>query len=204
MKRFFYFAARRIIYGLRAWREYFRPVGPLIFKHIRPECVVVAKVRENDIKLLEHFLPSKHASKHRDRLQAQNEGTVEYLIAWYGIPVGYVLIVWDPKDAEPLRELTGLKEGTTYTEDLYVHPAARGKGIGNLLLDTGDERLRERGYRAVLGTVMVSNPEMEGTVLRRGYKPLDSKIYDYHTHYTDKNGRKRTWRTKVRYFKKDL
>ncbi len=204
MKRLFYLAARRILYALRAWREYFRPVGPLVFKHIRPVDVVVARVCENDIKLLDHFLPSKHASKHRDRLREQNEGTVEYLIASYGIPIGYVLVVWNPKDSEPLGELAGLEDGTGYMEDLYIHPAARGKGVGRLLWEAGELRLKEKGYRAVLTTVMRSNPEMESTHLRKGYKPLDSNFYDYHTSYTDVHGRKRTWSTKVKYFKRDL
>jgi ribosomal protein S18 acetylase RimI-like enzyme len=204
MRKPLYAVARRALYTFRAWREYFRPVGPLLFKHMRPADVVVARVGEKDIALLERCLPSKHASKHRDRLQAQKEGTAEYLVAWYGIPIGYILIVWDVNDAEPLRELAGLEEGTTYMEDLYVHPAARGKGIGKLLWDAGDARLRERGYRAVLGTVMLSNPEMEGTHLRRGYRPLDSKIYDYRTRYKNKNGCERVWSTRVRYFIRDL
>ena len=57
---------------------------------------------------------------------------------------------------------------------------------------------------AVLGTVMLSNPEMESTHLRRGYRPLDSKIYDYRTRYKDKNGCERVWSTRVRYFIRNL
>jgi len=204
MKKYLYTAARRILYSLRARREYFRPIGPLVFKHITPEDVVIKKVCEKDIKLLDNLLPSKHFSKHSDRLQAQTDGTVEYLIAWYGVPVGYILAVWDPTDAEPLRQLKGLKEGTSYLEDLYVHPAARGKGVAKRLWDAGDQRLREKGYTAVLGTVMLTNPEMEGTHIRRGYRLLDDNIYDYDTVFKDKNGVTHTWSTKVKYFIRDL
>lgn len=204
MNKYLYAAARRALYRWRAWREYLRPVGPVLFKHLRPEDIVVARADEKDMEEMERVLPSKHASKHRDRLKAQQDGRYEYLVARYGIPVGYILIVWNPNDVEPLRELAGLETGTAYMEDLYIHPAARGKGIGRLLWDAGEERLRERGYRAVLSTVMLSNPEMERTHLRRGCRPLDSKVYDYRESYTDGNGRRRVWSTRVRYFLRDL
>jgi ribosomal protein S18 acetylase RimI-like enzyme len=204
MKRFFYLAARRILYALRVWREYFRPVGPFFFRQLRPIDLDVSPIRETDVALLERFLPSKHTGKHRDRLEAQNRGVVEYLVARYGIPVGYVLVVWDPKNAVRVEELAALPEGTGYMEDLYIHPAARGKGIGRLLWEAGERQLEEKGYRAVLTTVMHSNPEMENTHLRKGYRPLDSRFYDYRTEYTDENGRKRTWSTRVKYFTRDL
>ena len=204
MKRFFYFGARRVLYALRTWREYLRPVGPFFFKSLRATDVTITRAGKKDIPLLEHFLPSKHAGKHRDRLQAQDKGIVEYLIASFGVPVGYVVVVWDPKDAVNVEELEGLPDRTGYMEDLYIHPAARHKGIGRLLWEAGERRLREKGYRAVLTTAMLSNPEMERTQLRRGYKPLDSRFYDYQTSYTDKDGRRKTWSTKVRYFTRDL
>ena len=204
MKKYLYTAARRILYSLRARREYFRPVGPAVLKHITPEDVVIKKVCEKDLQLLDNFLPSKHFSKHGDRFQAQTDGTVEYLIAWYGVPIGYILAVWNPTDAEPLKQLKDIKEGTSYLEDLYVHPGARGKRVGKLLWDAADQRLREKGYTAVLGTVMLTNPEMEGTHMRRGYRLFDDNIYDYPTTYTDKNGVAHTWSTKVKYFIRDL
>jgi GNAT superfamily N-acetyltransferase len=204
MKKYLYTAARRMLYKLRAWREYFRPIGPGVFKHIAPEDIVIRQVCETDIKLLDNFLPSKHFSKHRERFQAQTEGKVEYLIAWYGLPIGYILVVWNPTDAEPLKRLGQLEDGTSYLEDLYVHPAARGKGVGKLLWDAGDQRLREKGFTSVLGTVMLTNPEMEGTHRRRGYRLFDDKIYDYETTYTDKDGMPHTWSTKVKYFIRDL
>lgn len=204
MKRIFYSWARKLIYTLRAWRGYLEPVGPFFFKALRLSDVTVAPVRDEDLLLLERFLPSKHAGKHRDRFEAQARGTVEYLVARYGIPVGYVLVVWKPEDALRVGELPALPERTGYMEDLYIHPAAQGKGIGRLLWEAGERRLREEGYRAVLTTVMYSNPEMERTHLRKGYRALDSKFHDYRTEYTDRHGRRRAWSTRVRYFTRDL
>lgn len=204
MKKYLYIAARRILYSLRAWREYFRPVGPAVFKHITPDDVVIKRVCEQDIKLLDNFLPSKHFSKHIDRFQAQTEGKVEYLIGWCGVPVGYIFIVWDPADLEPLRQLGNIEEGTSYMEDLFIHPAARGKGVGRLIWDAGEQCMRDRGTTSVLTTVMLTNPEMEGTHLRRGYRRFSDTVYDYSVPYTDKNGVSHTWSTKVKYFIKDL
>lgn len=204
MKRLFYLSARRMLYAFRAWREYWRPVGPFFFRHVRAEGIAVARAGENDIELLSRFLPAKHPGKHADRLEAQKKGVVEYLIAWYGIPVGYVVVVWDPRNAVRVEELPGLKEGTGYMEDLYVHPAARGKGVGRLLWEAGERRLKDAGCRAVLTTAMLSNPAMERTHLRKGYRLLDSKAHDYRTEYTDEKGRKRIWSTRVRFFTRDL
>lgn len=79
--------------------------------------------------------------------------------------VGYVYAAIEPLSWKDLRGECG------FVHDLLVSDAARGGGIGEALLDTAIEWLREQGMpRVVLGTA-AQNDRARRLFERRGFRP---------------------------------
>ncbi len=187
--------------ALRKVREYLRPVGPVVFKNLNPQDVVIKRVTPDAVKSLETFLSSGDFSKHKNRLQAQEEGTGEYLVAWYIIPVGHIYIIWGGCDDGPLA---GRREREPFLEDVYVHPAARRKGIGTMLMNAAEEVIRKGGYDRAGLVVSINNPQVETMHEERGYREAELGIFESRRIFIDKGGREKKWATKVKYWVKDL
>jgi GNAT superfamily N-acetyltransferase len=153
------------------------------------------------VKSLETFLASGDFAKHKHRLQAQEEGKGQYLVAWYLIPVGHIYIVWDGCDEGPLA---GRQQREPFIEDTYVHPAARRKGIGTLLMDAAEQVIWKHGHHRVGLTVSINNPQVEAMYEKRGYEEAGLGVFESRRMITDSAGRERIWSAKVRYWVKDL
>jgi GNAT superfamily N-acetyltransferase len=61
-----------------------------------------------------------------------------------------------------------------YLEDLYVHPSARGKGLGRALLMTLVRIAHERGYGRVEWSVLNWNVDAQGFYRSIGAVPMDN------------------------------
>jgi ribosomal protein S18 acetylase RimI-like enzyme len=85
-----------------------------------------------------------------------------------GTPVGYVLahVHEGADDTWPTGERIG------DVESLAVLPAARGRGLGSLLLDAAEARLLSAGARDVQITVMAGNEDADRFYRRRGMTPV--------------------------------
>jgi GNAT superfamily N-acetyltransferase len=163
--------------------------------------VVIRRVTDKDIKLLESFLSSGDFIKHRERLKAQQDGIAEYLIAWHVIPIGHVFIIWTGGNDGPLQ---GIEDKGPLIEDIYIHPAARRKGIGKMLMGEAERLIQLKGYNSVGLTVATNNPLVEAIHKKRGYRETDLGVFKSHRIFTNKKGRKKEWSSKVKYLVKDL
>jgi GNAT superfamily N-acetyltransferase len=201
MKKYLFIIIRKLLDGFRRTREWLRPLGPFLFKKLNPEDVVIKKVTEKDIALLERFLSFGDFAKHRKRLQAQNDRSGEYFIAWYLFPVGHIFVRWGGANDGPLKDR---KEKEPIVEDLYIYPAARRKGIGKKLMEEAENAIRKKGYGTVGGLILTNNPSIEVMHRRRGYEIADLGIFETHQIFTDKKGRERVWSAKVKYIIKNL
>ena len=144
MKKYFFRIIRDLLESYRIKREYLRPVGPLMVRNITPQNIVISKVTDEDINALEVFLSSGDYTKHESRLQAQKEGLADYLIVHcVALPIGHLLIMWNGGDDGPL---SGREDKEPFIEDVYVHPVARSKGIGKILMDEAENITRRRGF----------------------------------------------------------
>jgi len=171
------------------------------FKDLPLGKIEIKRVTEKDIFPLEKFLSSGDFGKHRDRLDKQRSGYGAYLIAWHYIPVGHIYIIWDGSKDGPLKER---KEKEPVIEDFYIHPAARGKGIGKILLENTEKLIKENGYSRVGTSVLVSNPPIEKMYKKNGYKSAGYDLFESKRVFTNKSGKKKKWSRKVKYLVKQL
>lgn len=201
MRRNFYIVIRGLVDALRRGREYLRPLGPSVFRDLDPADVVIKRVTEDAVKPLETFLSSGDFFKHGNRLKAQDEGLGVYLVAWYVVPVGHAYIIWGGGEDGPLADSD---EREPFIEDVYVHPSARRKGIGALLMNAAEEIIRKSGYDQVGLVVSINNPLVETMYQKRGYNEAGLGTFESRRVFTDRNGHEREWSTKARYWVKVL
>lgn len=201
MRAAFYILARRLLQALRRARAYYRPLGPLLYRDIDGRKLVVQPVGDRDVALLEAVLASGDPAKHRERLIQQQEGVADYLIAWAIVPVGHLQIIWSGGEDGPLRERA---EREPLIEDVYVHPAARGRGVGERLMDEAERRVAARGHGRVGLSVATSNPGVERMYRRRGYRDAGVGTFESRRVFTDTRGRRKAWSATMRYLVKEL
>jgi GNAT superfamily N-acetyltransferase len=201
MRRNLYIVARRLLDTIRRGREYLRPLGPGVFRNLDPEDIVIKQVTADAVKPLETFLSSGDFLKHRNRMKAQEEGLGLYLVAWHAVPVGHAYVIWGGGEDGPLADRD---EGEPFIEDVFVHPAARRKGIGALLMNAAEEAIRKSGYDRVGLVVSINNPLVETMYQKRGYHEAGLGTFESRRIFTDRNGHKRKWSTRVRYWVKIL
>ena len=93
--------------------------------------VEIRPLAGEEIGLLEQHVAFGPPEKHRERFARQRKGTVVYLVAWReNLPVGHALLKWDGSTDEPMAsELDSCPD----TEDLFVSPNHRSRGIGSQL-----------------------------------------------------------------------
>ena len=107
-----------------------------------------------------------------------------------GVPVGYVqLAIYPMNDKDGLHDT---KPGETYIEQISVSAAARGKGIGRLLLQWAEAQARAANGTSMTLSVLNGNPARRlyerfgfevvpvGPVPRRTYFVLRGRGYQLH------------------------
>ena len=80
-----------------------------------------------------------------------------------GPPLGYAFARVEPASFVDALPVSG------WVHDLYVDPAARGRGAGPALLDAAVAALRDAGAALVLLTVAPANPAAKRLFERRGF-----------------------------------
>ncbi|MBY0504523.1 MAG: GNAT family N-acetyltransferase [Bryobacteraceae bacterium] len=137
----------------------------------------IASARESDVPLILDFIRqlaeyeklSHEVAATEDTLRATLFGDrpyAEVLIArWDGVAVGFALFFHNYS--------TFLAKPGIYLEDLFVNPAARGRGIGKALLTRLAELAIERGCGRVEWSVLDWNAPSIEFYRRMGAKPMD-------------------------------
>ena len=200
MKRFLIVNARKLLETFRKKREANRPIGKILC-NLDAGDVVMRFPEMSDLELIEALLSYGDYSKHRRRIQDQDEGKVAYVFAWgWGrIPIGHILVHWDGGHDGPLRDLEGRGP---LLEDLYVHPAVWGRGVGTMVMDEAERVIEARGYDRVGMTVYDLNPATAAIYRARGSEHADLAPFVTERVFSDKTGRERTWRRRGVYLVK--
>ncbi len=191
MKKFLIVNARKLLEAFRKKRESSRSVGKVL-KNLKLEDVVMRFPEKSDTELLESLLTYGDYTKHQRRIQEQEDGRLAYVMAWaWGrIPVGHIVVYWDGGHDGPLA---ALEDRGPLLEDLYVHPAVWGRGIGTAILDEAERLIHERGHDRVGLTTFTLNPSVVSLYEARGYRHTGMGAFISEREFTDKRGRKRTW-----------
>jgi GNAT superfamily N-acetyltransferase len=154
--------------------------------------VTVRALGQEELPMLVAAFPEQGAAptnRHEDRFDRQQRGQITYLVAWLDEePVGYVFLRWP--GADDLTE-QGQSLGCVELADLFVAPSARGRGVGEALLQTA-ESLAARGHARLGLEVTATNPFNDAArrlYRRRSYHEagLDPFISGYT--YWDRSGR---------------
>jgi ribosomal protein S18 acetylase RimI-like enzyme len=131
----------------------------------------VLEIREcavDDLDLLEHRMPAGGHDAHAHHFAHQQTGSRTYLVAWQeALPVGCCLILWEGSIVPEVR--TALPDAVEIS-NMYVHPEARGRGVGTALLQAAEERIGTRGCSVVTIGVGVDNPRAAELYIRLGYR----------------------------------
>lgn len=205
----FFLIARRFINHWRN-RRYFRGPGALRATDVIRDDIAIAPMQAGDIAALDLYLPGGDTRKHADRLQAQAERLVTYLIATAPLrdrgtgeraPIGHLLVVWAGEKDLPDG---GSRSRPPLIEDVFVHPAVRHSGVGRMLMDAAESCVRQAGHCRVGLTVALTNPGVESMYRKRGYVGTDFGVFESRRTFTDANGQKREWSQKVHYLVKPL
>ena len=105
-----------------------------------------------------------------------------------GIATDSVLVA--TVDGEPVGFVTFAVETGVYEQDvrrglvenLYVVPERRGEGVGTSLLESAEDRLRERGCDALFLEMLTANEGARRFYRRAGYEPhriqLERSVHD--------------------------
>lgn len=193
---------RSVRSAMTALSIYFKPSERKLFGEARLENIDIKPATADDIPILEKYFSSGDFMKHRNRLDSQEAGEGTYLIASRGVPIGHIYINWAGPEDGP-RAVKELK--APITDDLLVHPAARGAGLGRKLMEEAERIIRDKGYGKVLGTVFVTNPSLLEAYRRMGYEVVPgTAVYERNKAFTDRNGRSHKWSRKVKFIIKDL
>jgi GNAT superfamily N-acetyltransferase len=191
VKRFLIINAKKLLEAIRKKREFYRPVGKVL-RNLDVDDVVMRFPERSDIDLLESLLSHGDYTKHRRRIQDQEDGRISYVVAWaWGrIPVGHVLVHWDGGHDGPLSDLEGRGP---LLEDLYVHPAVWGRGIGTMIMDEAEKLVESRGRDRVALTTFTLNPSVVFIYEARGYRRTDLGAFVIERVFTDRKGRQHNW-----------
>ena len=93
---------------------------------------------------------------------------------WRRVDIGSIGVV-DEADNGRLIGLGYLRgRGPFAIADYYVHPEARGRGAGSLLVDWGERRTGEAGLGAVRPATTANDNEGKGLLESRGYRYIRS------------------------------
>jgi ribosomal protein S18 acetylase RimI-like enzyme len=169
---------------------------------LRHSPVTIQAVVKEDIALLEANMPFGGSEKHVARLARQNQGKVDYFIAWYdGVPVGHVLVKWDAAEKEPAA--SSLID-TPDIEDLRVHSDYHRRGIGLRLLTAAEKLAAQRGYTQVGLSCGVGNVPARALYDRLGYIDAGLGQFVIHGSYVDTEGTTRVWEETCVYMVKSL
>jgi GNAT superfamily N-acetyltransferase len=158
-------------------------------------------VKEDDIFWLEMLYGDRGRTKHRERLEMQLDGRVDYLIAWHLVPVGHLLVMWEGCPDEPIA---GMKEREPFLDDLSVLPAARKRGVGSTLIRAAEESIRERGFDRAAMTISINNPLSMMIHVKQGWSSAGIEPFVVNRKMTDSRGKVRIWSARVEYLVKDL
>lgn len=85
-----------------------------------------------------------------------------------GMPVGYVAL------SQGHSISSGGPDG--FIDDLYLVPAARGRGIGQKVLAFVEAEARRRGWRAMHLEVEIPNTRAQRSYARFGFQPSPRKL----------------------------
>ncbi|MBL7063989.1 MAG: GNAT family N-acetyltransferase [Anaerolineae bacterium] len=164
--------------------------------------VEIRPLAGEEIGLLEQHVAFGPPEKHRERFARQRKGTVVYLVAWReNLPVGHALLKWDGSTDEPMAsELDSCPD----TEDLFVSPDHRSRGIGSQLMDAVENLTRQQGYSRVGLGVGVENVRAHSLYERRGYEASGFGEYRERGCYVDRDGREQSWEEDCIYLIKQL
>lgn len=159
---------------------------------------------DEDIALLERYLPRSMPERHRERYLRQQAGHATYFVAWLGgRPVGHVLLHWDRPQTEPMLSML---QDCPELEDFYVDPPYRGRGIGMLLLKAAEALAIARGY-ARIGLAVGLTPDYDrarALYMRRGYRNAGFGLFYAGWWYRDETGQSRWWEEACEYLVKPL
>jgi GNAT superfamily N-acetyltransferase len=141
--------------------------------------IILRDVAPDDLEKLTNLRPPKGV--HADRI---NQSTARYLLAESnGHPVAFGVIyfqgdsLWDRPEQVPR------------VMDLYVAPMVRNRGIGSRILRALEQSARERGFSAVyLQVESQRNPTAATLYRKRGYQPLQSRLFKDLYRNVDENG----------------
>jgi GNAT superfamily N-acetyltransferase len=202
VKRFLIVNARKLLEAFRKKREFYRPIGKIL-RNLDVSDVVMRPAQKSDIQLIELLLTHGDYTKHRTRIQDQEEGRVTYIFAWaWGrIPIGHILIHWGGGEDGPLKDLD---DKGPLMEDLVVHPAVWRKGIGSMLMDEAEGLIESRGNEKVGFTLYTLNPAVMRLYEPRGYQPANLAPYVTERIFTNRRGKKRKWTRRGRYMVKQF
>jgi len=192
--------ARKLLEAFRKKRESRRTIGEVL-RNLRVEDVVMRFPERSDIELLESLLSYGDYTKHRKRIQDQEDGRLSYVMAWaWGrIPIGHIVVYWDGGHDGPLEALEGRGP---LLEDLYVHPAVWGRGIGTTIMDEAERLIESNGFDRVGLTTFTLNPSVVSIYEARGYRSTDLASFETTRVFADKNGRRREWSRRGHYMVK--
>ena len=93
-------------------------------------------------------------------------------LAWFlcadGVRVGYAVLTFGFSIEH------GGRDG--FIDDLYVLPAARGRGIGTAAMDLLEQAARDRGVQGLHLEVERGNAKAQALYRRRGYRVTDRRL----------------------------
>jgi GNAT superfamily N-acetyltransferase len=200
VKKYLIVNARKLLEALRKYRASRSPVAKEL-RDLNVGDVVMRFPEKSDVEYIESLLSYGDYSKHRRRIQDQEEGRVAYVFAWaWGrIPIGHILVHWDGGHDGQLSDLDGRGP---LLEDLHVHPAVWGRGVGTMIMDEAERVIESNGYDRVGMTVYELNPATAAIYQARGYEHTDLEPFVSERVFTDKKGRERKWSRKGIYLVK--
>lgn len=167
-------------------------------------CAIRSPADDDDVALLERYLPRDRPGRHRERYIRQQHGAITYLVVWHDArPVGHLTINWRGPVSEPMAStLTGCPE----IEDFYVDPAFRKRRFGLRLLAAAEALVTARGYRRIgLGVGLTPDYDRARALyLRRGYRSAGFGTYYDGWWILDESGTPTWWEEACEYLVKSL
>ncbi len=89
--------------------------------------------------------------------------------------------------------------------DLYIHPDARGQGLGTYLIRTMEDMTFDQGFGVlIVGVDRDNNRRAYDLYLRLGYEPMHQKPVPDCWTYVDVKGKKQTRKDMIIHMRKEL
>jgi ribosomal protein S18 acetylase RimI-like enzyme len=129
----------------------------------------ISQCREEDLELLDQHMPFREGvSLHQARYARQQEGVVDFLVAWRDrLPIGHCEVRWEGCAAPEVR---AVHPGCPEVNGLGVWPETlRSQGIGTALIREAERLAAGRGCRVIGLGVEKNNPRASALYRRLGY-----------------------------------